>query len=96
MDALGIWPLAHGVGVVVEYAGREGRAQWTDPSPFHGMTQDSKAEAEPARQDEAMEILVIKQRALVARFNLWTLDGEAFSMETMQPMYTLHAGGMAA
>lgn len=35
---------------------------------------------------------IVKHNAALGRFNRWTLNGEAFSMETMKPMVTVHEG----
>ena len=35
---------------------------------------------------------IVKHNAALDGFNQWTLNGEAFSMETMKPMYTVHEG----
>ena len=35
---------------------------------------------------------IVKHNAAIDGFNQWTLNGEAFSMEKMQPLYNLHEG----
>ena len=35
---------------------------------------------------------ILKNNAALNGFNQWTLDGEAFSMERMKPVYTLRTG----
>ena len=35
---------------------------------------------------------IVKHNAAVNGFNRWTLNGEAFSMETLKPMYPVHEG----
>jgi FtsP/CotA-like multicopper oxidase with cupredoxin domain len=101
MSHPGVWVMGdldhddrrHGMGIVVEYAGRKGKSQWADPKPFHwDYSQFGTAEAQPAQSDETIEMLIVKHNAAVDGFNRWTLNGAAFSMETMQPMYTLHEG----
>jgi FtsP/CotA-like multicopper oxidase with cupredoxin domain len=83
----------HGMGVIVEYAGRKGKAQWVDPKPFHwDYTQFGSASIQPAKPDETFEMLIVKRNAAVDGFNQWTLNGEAFSMESMRPTYTLREG----
>ena len=42
--------------------------------------------------DETIEMTIVKHNAALDGFNQWTLNGEAFSMETMKPMYTVHEG----
>jgi FtsP/CotA-like multicopper oxidase with cupredoxin domain len=81
------------MGIVVEYAGRKGNAQWADAKPFHwDYSQFGKTNTQPVRPDETIEMLIVKLNAALDGFNQWTLNGEAFSMEKMQPMYALHEG----
>jgi FtsP/CotA-like multicopper oxidase with cupredoxin domain len=83
----------HGMGIVVEYAGRTGAPQWAKPQPFHwDYTRFGKVGATAAAPAETIEITIVKHNAAANGFNLWTLNGEAFSMKTMQPMYTVHQG----
>ena len=82
-----------GMGIVVEYAGRSGQPQWAKPKPFRwDYTRFGKTGATAVAPDETIEITVVKHNAAENGFNLWTLNGEAFSMDTMKPMYTLHEG----
>ncbi len=102
MTRPGIWVLgdladddrAHGMGIVVEYADSTGTPQWSAPSPFHwDYTRFGHADGRLASPpDETIVITVAKQNAASRGFNRWTLNGEAFSMEAMRPMYTVHAG----
>jgi FtsP/CotA-like multicopper oxidase with cupredoxin domain len=101
MNHPGVWVMGdldhddrrHGMGIVVEYAGRKGNAQWADAKPFHwDYSQFGKTNTQPVRPDETIEMLIVKLNAALDGFNQWTLNGEAFSMEKMQPMYTLHEG----
>jgi len=79
----------HGMGIVVEYSGRKGKPQWVKPKPFRwDYAQFGKTDAVgPA--DETIEMLIVKHNAAANGFNLWTLNGEAFSMETMKPLYKI-------
>jgi len=103
MNHPGVWILgdlsdndrSHGMGIVVEYAGRTGAPQWVKPKPFRwDYAQFGKMgnQAELATPDETLEIAVVKRNAAAHGFNRWTLNGEAFSMETMKPKYTLRQG----
>ncbi|HEY7297477.1 MAG TPA: multicopper oxidase domain-containing protein [Xanthobacteraceae bacterium] len=101
MNHPGVWVLGdvadddrrHGMGIVVEYAGRSGKPQWTKPKPFRwDYTRFDKPGAQPAMPDETIEVTVVKQNGAADGFNLWTLNGEAFSMQTLKPMYTVHEG----
>lgn len=83
----------HGMGIVVEYAERKGKAQWAKPKPFRwDYSIFGNAGARSITPDETIEMTVVKNNAALNGFNQWTLNGEAFSMQTMRPMYTLHKG----
>jgi len=101
MNRPGVWVMGdladddrrHGMGIVVEYAGQKAMPQWIPPRPFHwDYTLFGQANAAPATPDETIEITVVKHNAALNGFNQWTLNGEAFSMSTMRPMYTVHEG----
>jgi FtsP/CotA-like multicopper oxidase with cupredoxin domain len=101
MNHPGVWVMGdldnddrrNGMGLVVEYAGQKGKAQWVKPQPFRwDYTHFSKANAQPAQPDETIAMIIVKNNAALNGFNQWTLNGEAFSMQTMRPMYTLHEG----
>jgi FtsP/CotA-like multicopper oxidase with cupredoxin domain len=83
----------HGMGIVVDYAGHKGKPQWIKPKPFHwDYTVFGKTDAHPPSPDETIEMTIVKNNAALDGFNQWTLNGEAFSMQTMKPAYTLHQG----
>ncbi|MGA7412828.1 MAG: multicopper oxidase domain-containing protein [Bryobacteraceae bacterium] len=83
----------HGMGIVVEYAGQKSKPLWAKPKPFRwDYTRFGKANAGLTKPDERIEITVLKRNGAIQGFNQWTLNGEAFSMETMKPAYTLLQG----
>jgi FtsP/CotA-like multicopper oxidase with cupredoxin domain len=97
----GVWTMGdvsdddrrHGMGIVVEYAGRKGAAQWIKPQPFRwDYSRFSAPGAIAAAPDESIEITIVKRNAAAHGFNLWTLNGESFSPDTMKPFHTLHQG----
>jgi FtsP/CotA-like multicopper oxidase with cupredoxin domain len=101
MNHPGVWVMGdvadddrrHGMGTVIEYAGRSGRPQWVKPKPFHwDYTHFGRVGAPPAAPDETIEITVVKRNAAAHGFNVWTLNGEPFSMDAMKPLYTVHQG----
>ena len=101
MNHPGVWIMGdladddrgHGMGIVVEYAGHAGKPQWAKPKPFRwNYAQFGKSGSEPSQPDEVIEITVVKRNAAADGFNLWTLNGQAFSMATMKPAYTLYPG----
>jgi FtsP/CotA-like multicopper oxidase with cupredoxin domain len=83
----------HGMGIVVEYASQKGKPQWVEPKPFRwDYSRFGKTNAPPASPDETIEVTIVKHNAVLNGFNQWTLNGEAFSMDTMKPMYTVYNG----
>ena len=83
----------HGMGTVVEYAGAKGKPRWAKPKPFRwDYARFGNATPASAAPDETIAIEIVKHNAALAGFNQWTLNGEAFSMETMKPGYSLHQG----
>lgn len=102
MTTPGVWVLGdlsdddrgHGMGVVVEYAGRGGDPQWTAPPPF---TWDYRLFAEPSpppagAPDHTIEMLIEKRNAADGGFNRWTINGTPFSMETDKPVLDVQRG----
>ncbi len=101
MTQPGVWVMGdlsdddrgHGMGVVVEYAGHKGKPVWTKPAPFRwDYTRFARPSVAPAGPDETIEITVGKENGAIHGFNRWTLNGDAFSMDAMRPVYTIHQG----
>ncbi len=99
----GVWVLGdlsdddrgHGMGVVVEYAGRTGDPQWVAPPPF---TWDYRLFAPPnapqnsglvAPPDHTIEMLIEKRNAAANGFNVWAINGTPFAMDANQPVLQL-------
>jgi FtsP/CotA-like multicopper oxidase with cupredoxin domain len=101
MNQPGVWVMGdldsddrrHGMGIVVEYAGQTGKPQWVKPKPFRwDYTRFGRTDSVPAQPDETIEMTIVKHNAALDGFNQWMLNGEAFSMQTMKPMYTVREG----
>jgi FtsP/CotA-like multicopper oxidase with cupredoxin domain len=101
MNRPGVWVMGdladddrrHGMGIVVEYAGQKGKPRWEKSQPYHwDYSIFGNARAQPAPPDETLEITIVKNNAALSGFNQWLLNGEAFSMQTMKPLYTVHEG----
>ena len=101
MNHPGVWVMGdlaeddrkHGMGIVVEYAGRSGKPQWAKPAPFRwDYTHFGQPGGQPAKPDETIEITVVKHNAEDHGFNRWLLNGESFSMQTMKPTYSVQQG----
>jgi FtsP/CotA-like multicopper oxidase with cupredoxin domain len=101
MDRPGVWVMGdlsdddrgHGMGIVVEYAGEKGEAQWVKPEAYlWDYSLFGKPGAQPVAPDETIEITILKRNGELNGFNQWLLNGVAFSMETMKPAYTVKQG----
>lgn len=46
----------------------------------------------PGTPDETIEIAIVKHNAAAHGFNRWTLNGDAFSPETLKPMSSVREG----
>jgi FtsP/CotA-like multicopper oxidase with cupredoxin domain len=100
MSHPGVWVLGdladddrgRGMGIVVEYEGRSGEPEWSAPDPFKwDYTRFGKPGVAPTPA-ETIEMMFEKNNAALDGFNEWTINGTAFSMEKMQPMFHLDRG----
>jgi FtsP/CotA-like multicopper oxidase with cupredoxin domain len=99
MNHPGIWIIGdlsdddrrHGMGIVVEYAGHKGKAQWIKPAPFRwDYTRFSKPGASAPAPDETFEMLFEKDNAAEKGFNRWTINGVAYPMSGKVMPATFH------
>jgi FtsP/CotA-like multicopper oxidase with cupredoxin domain len=97
----GVWVLGdldnddrkHGLGIVVEYAGQSGTPKWEKPKSFKwDYSVFGHPTPAPTAVDETIEMLIVENNAALDGFNQWTLNGEAFSMASMKPLYNVHQG----
>jgi FtsP/CotA-like multicopper oxidase with cupredoxin domain len=101
MNHPGVWVLGDlsdddrkgGMGTVVQYAGRSGSPQWSTPAKFiwdyRTFAQPGPA---PVRPDHVIDMLVEKRNAADKGFNIWTLNGTAFSMHHNGPVLPVDRG----
>ena len=94
MNHPGVWTLGdlsdddrgHGMGIVVEYAGRTGKPQWIAPPPFRwSYAHFAKPGATAQVPDETFTMLIEKRNAADEGFNQWTINGAAYPSGTMAP-----------
>jgi FtsP/CotA-like multicopper oxidase with cupredoxin domain len=104
MNHPGIWIMGdtadddrhHGMGIVVEYTGHTGKAQWIAPPAFKwNYTRFSGAPFKPASGlngdfDETFDMLFVKDNAAEEGFNRWTINGVAFPMSNEKVPATFH------
>ena len=101
MNHPGIWILGdtsnddreHGMGIVVEYAGKSGKPNWMKPPDVKwDYSQFGSLNATTNTPDETIQMTFAKRNAADNGFNVWTINGTPFSMEKMQPMFSLQQG----
>jgi FtsP/CotA-like multicopper oxidase with cupredoxin domain len=99
MNHPGVWILGdldnddrrHGMGIVVEYAGRSGKAQWLAPPPFQwSYSRFAKADATAGPPDETFEMTFTKDNAAEEGFNRWNINGAAYPMRNEMAPAAFH------
>jgi FtsP/CotA-like multicopper oxidase with cupredoxin domain len=89
MNHPGVWILgdldnddrAHGMGIIVEYAGRAGHAQWIAPPPFRwNYIRFAKPRATAPAPDETFDMTFAKENGAEEGFNRWTINGVSYPM----------------
>lgn len=103
MNHPGVWILGdtadddrhHGMGIVVEYAGQQGKPQWIAPKEIHWNYLHFGDPAGPTAQpDEVFEMTFAKQNAALDGFNQWTINGTPFPDTEMMatPLFHVREG----
>src|SRR5437763_7380846 len=101
MNHPGVWILgdvadddrAHGMGIVVEYAGHKAKPVWIPPKPFHwSYARFAKPNGIPGEPDEVIDMTFAKQNAAERGFNLWAINNKVFPNESMTAAYHLRQG----
>lgn len=103
MNHPGVWVMGdtddddrgHGMGIVLEYANRPGKAQWSTPPRFRwDYTAFGKPGVAAATPDETFEMLFVKDNAAVDGFNRWTINGVSYPMSNAmaKPAFHVHEG----
>jgi FtsP/CotA-like multicopper oxidase with cupredoxin domain len=99
MNHPGVWILGdladddrrHGMGIVVEYAGRVGPPQWIAPPHFRwNYARFAKPDAASAVPDETIDMIFEKQNAAEEGFNRWTINGVAYPMANAMAPASFH------
>jgi FtsP/CotA-like multicopper oxidase with cupredoxin domain len=90
MNHPGVWILGdladddrhHGMGIVIEYAGHKGKAQWIAPPPARWNYARFAKEGTTTAPipDETLEMIFVKENAAEQGFNRWTINGIAHPM----------------
>jgi FtsP/CotA-like multicopper oxidase with cupredoxin domain len=99
MNHPGVWIMGdladddrrHGMGIIVEYAGRPGKAQWIAPPPFKwNYSRFAKPGATVLTPDETFDMTFAKDNAAEEGFNRWTINGVAYPMTSSVEPATFH------
>ena len=108
MNHAGVWILGdtadddrhHGMGIVVEYAGHAGKAQWLAPPPFKwNYARFGKPNVgvpfKPSVGlggdfDETFDMLFVKDNAADEGFNRWAINGVSYPMTNAPVPATFH------
>jgi FtsP/CotA-like multicopper oxidase with cupredoxin domain len=81
----------HGMGIVVEYAGRVGKPQWITPAPFKwNYAKFGTPEGSPQTPDEVIDMTFAKDNAAIDGFNRWTINGISYAMDQMMATPSFH------
>ncbi|HTZ59820.1 MAG TPA: multicopper oxidase domain-containing protein [Acidobacteriaceae bacterium] len=103
MDHPGVWILGdladddrhHGMGIVVEYAGQQGKPQWMAPKQVHwNYAHFGNSKGQAAQPDDTFVMTFAKQNAALHGFNRWTINGTAYPDTQMmsQPLFHITQG----
>ena len=99
MNHPGVWILGdtadddrhHGMGIVLEYAGRKGKAEWMAPPKSRwSYARFARPDARAAAPDETIEMTFAKQNAADEGFNLWTINGVSYPRAEMMAAPSFH------
>jgi FtsP/CotA-like multicopper oxidase with cupredoxin domain len=99
MNHPGVWIMGdladddrrHGMGIVVEYANRSGKAQWIVPPPFRwSYARFAKPGASAPAPDETFEMVFAKDNAAEDGFNRWTINEVAYPMSNQIAPASFH------
>jgi len=99
MNHPGVWILGdldnddrrHGMGIVVEYAGSKGKAEWIAPAPFHwNYARFAKTGVTAPAPDDTFDMTFAKDNAAEEGFNRWTINGTAYPMSMAMMAASFH------
>jgi FtsP/CotA-like multicopper oxidase with cupredoxin domain len=99
MNHPGVWVMGdtgdddrrHGMGIVVEYAGHSGKAQWIAPHPFRwNYARFGQADAHAPTPDEVFDMTFAKDNAALDGFNRWTINGVSYPLKQMMAAPAFH------
>jgi len=99
MNHPGVWIMGdladddrhHGMGIVVEYAGSKGKAQWLAPRPFKwNYAHFGNPGLVTQQPDDTFDMLFEKQNAVLDGFNQWTINDVSYPTGQMMATPNFH------
>ena len=83
----------NGMGVIIRYVNHQGKPAWVTPEPFTwDYTAFGNSHNKADEPDEIIKMTFAKQQAADRGFNRWTINGVAFDMMNMQPIFHVKEG----
>ncbi len=83
----------NGMGTIIQYAGQKNKPRWIKPKPFlWDYSVFGKHNGHVPDPDELIRMVFEKHNAADKGFNRWTINGVAFDMMSMKPMFHLKQG----
>jgi FtsP/CotA-like multicopper oxidase with cupredoxin domain len=85
----------HGMGIVVEYAGRSGKPEWIPPAPYRwNYMLFGKPGSTSSGADQTFQMTFTKDNAAEEGFNRWAINGIVYPMtaEVMPAAFHLQQG----
>ena len=84
---------SRGMGIVVEYAGSTGKPQWVKPAPYRwSYAQFGQPDGKVLPPDETLVATIGTNPGAANGFDQFTINGVAFDMDRMEPMFRLRRG----
>ncbi len=97
----GVWVLGdlsdddrgNGMGIVVEYAGAEGKPKWEKPAPFKwDYLRFGDPRRSPSTPDRVIDMIFSKDNAADHGFNRWSINGTPYDAATMPVTWHIRRG----
>jgi FtsP/CotA-like multicopper oxidase with cupredoxin domain len=102
MNHPGVWIMGdldnddrrHGMGIVIEYAGRSSKPEWIAPAPYRWNYMHFAKPGASTTPDNTFEMTFAKDNAAEEGFNRWTINGVSYPMtgETAPAAFQVEQG----
>jgi FtsP/CotA-like multicopper oxidase with cupredoxin domain len=83
----------NGMGIVVQYANQKGKPEWVRPKPYRwDYCLFGNPHGQSPQPDEIIKMTFTKENGADNGFNRWAINGVAFDMMSMSPLFHLTQG----